>query len=743
MRKGAFIFLLAGALAVLSLLQGPGIVYGLGEPLKAAEKITFFLADTNHHGLWGYDPVTRQEVALDATIDEKYQFSADGRYLAFLVNNFDRVGQPTSSSLWVRDYAKGTEYAIDSDFDTNSNLVSTFVWLPDNALVTEKVANSGQRYLKVYKPTGAVLWEMPEEHHFLHQNNGWALLKSESGNAYYLTNVLDGRNRPLGDLGTLTSPQLSTLGNYITYTTYREVIVYNIEKAEKMYVAEVQTNGIAIIDYSWSPRENYFVYQTVKKSGNDETYRLTVFNVAKKRKEYEINSSARIAYVWSTDEKQLALGVKSTGWNLHIWLPEVQNLYTVQSAMAVCPEFAYRAETHELFFTNYLGSNHALFLYDVDRSNLSLLISLKPGLILQKPAWGPLSEFADRGAAVSLYLAGTGDVGKVNFIRSIEPPQTDSNPLVGTTSNLTQASLPWDTILKWAPGHRTLLYREGSKALSLIDQEGKVKSFYIGEKISEPFWNSAGSYIAYTSGSEKNELLLYYFYKDEVYKFPLQNAQLEPVQWIGENIWLYNGKLIKYAPLIDSWELVADWKSYWWNIPRIEPAHRTQVSLAEIGANLWLIDKAYHLKVLTRLTDGASSRDGVSGTNGLLWKGQSNSHPCWSPDDERILFERRLAQSNGGTTAQKSEIWLMDSTGREQRYLTDGTNARWLDNQRFIYVHDGDLYVANLITWQIIRLQTSDLTELACLPSYDNVLFAVVAKDKNEKIGLYYYDLKY
>lgn len=85
----------------------------------------------------------------------------------------------------------------------------------------------------------------------------------------------------------------------------------------------------------------------------------------------------------------------------------------------------------------------------------------------------------------------------------------------------------------------------------------------------------------------------------------------------------------------------------------------------------------------------------------------------------------------------------MDSTGREQRYLTDGINARWLDNQRFIYVHDGDLYVANLITWQIIRLQTNDLTELACLPSYDNVLFAVVAKDKNEKIGLYYYDLKY
>lgn len=704
---------LAGICSIAILLQGSIIAYGAGET-KNAEKITYYSADQAQRGLWIFDPATRQGTLLAEAIDDNYQFSPDGHNLAFVVNNLDRgKSQSNTTSLWVRDLAGGSEYAIVSDFDTDANLDSTFQWLRTGELAVTQTS-FGERRLRIFRPTGELLWEVPEKLKFLQQRNGHVLLQNTSNGTLFLFNLENQSLNPIPAQGYMASQDVSPSGNLFVYRTYKEIILYNPAKDQRTYVSGNQYDEV---EFGWSPGERYLTYQTRQKTANGDLYHLTVYNIVKRTDVYDISSQHKILFAWSSDEKQLVMSVYHRDWGLTVWLPEQLSTLTVMNGLKNGPAPVYKDGTHEFIYNDFLGQNPAIYSYDVDRGLLNILHFGKGTIAWQKPAFVTACPIKEQNpVATNLYFAGTSTAERIQFLRALDPSKNDDS-----------------TMLKWAPGHRTLVYREDEKTLTLVDQDGKFQRIYSGTRISEPFWSNDGGYVTCTTKDEKKDLLLYNVFKAQAFTFPLENDKLQPVQWAAGYCWFYDGRLTRYSPLTNNWETIADWKMSWWNKPVMEPAHNQINSILEIGANLWLMNAEGHFTVITRLNE--------PGTTG--WETQSYNLPRWSPDDQKILYERRLTRLNNGKREEKTQIWLMDKNGKNHKYLTDGTSPQWVDDQRLTFIKDGHIHFANLVTGQIIRLDTPDLTELSCLPSYDSALFAVVAKDKNEKPGLYFYELKY
>lgn len=723
MKKRLGLLLLAGICFSAILLQSITMVYAGGET-KTVERITYYSTEPSQRGLWVFDPATRQGTLLEEGIGDNYQFSPDGRYLAFVVNNLDRgKSQSNTTSLWVRDISDGTECALIADFDTDANLDSTYQWLPTGELAVTQVSSFGERGLKVYRPTGELIWQVPDKLKFLQQRNGHVLLQNISDGTLFLFNLDGQRLEPIRAQGYMAAEDVSPSGKMFVYRTYKEIILYNPAKDQRIFVSGNQYDDV---EFAWSPGEHYLLYQVRQKTASGDLYHLTVYNIAKRTDAYSISSQRKILFSWSSDEKQLAMSVYHRDWGVSVWLPEEFSTLAVINGLKNGPAPVYKNGTHEFIYNDYLGQNPALYSYDVDRGLINILHIGKGTLVWQKPALVTACSIKEPRTKVSnLYLAGTSAAERIHFLRPLQLPAGGNG---GET-----AQIDYSTILKWAPGHRTLLYKEDEKTLALIDQDGKLQRIYSGGQTSEPFWSNDGSYVASVIQNEKRDFLLYNVFKAQAFSYPLENDKFQPVQWTANRCWFYDGRLVNFSPLTNSWETVADWKMGWWNKPRMVGAHYGSEILLEIGANLWQMNSDGRFKVITRLNE--------PGTMGF--DTQSYNSPRWSPDDQRILYERRLTQQENGKTGEKTEIWMMDKSGQNHRYLTDGNCPEWVDDQRLTFIKDGHIHFANLVTGQIIKLDTPDVTELACWPSYDGALFAVVAKDKNEKVGLYFYEVKY
>jgi TolB protein len=96
-----------------------------------------------------------------------------------------------------------------------------------------------------------------------------------------------------------------------------------------------------------------------------------------------------------------------------------------------------------------------------------------------------------------------------------------------------------------------------------------------------------------------------------------------------------------------------------------------------------------------------------SGQRRLTRNGARNFAPAWSPDGQRIAFERRLGRQqsprpcSGCGSALHFEVWVMNADGSGQQRLTRrGSQPRWSPDGRkiaFVSKRDGnaDIYVMN------------------------------------------------
>ncbi|AZR72414.1 hypothetical protein BBF96_02795 [Anoxybacter fermentans] len=712
MKRGFLIFLILEIC-----IQIAQITFAYGTPVGFPEnidQITYFASDPIQPGLWSFNLITGEKKLIIKGISDNYKFSPDGRYLAFLVNNCDwGIGQSNTISLWVRDLAEGIEYVIQSIFDTENNLDTTFEWFANDKLAVIQRTDLKNSRIQIYKPNGKLIWISPENYQFLSFANQKVLLKDNLNENLVIYCLLTNTYKILPVKELLVNASLSIKTNYLCYQTFRKIILLNLNTLEKVYI---DVGKQSEVQFDWSPDENYLIYQTLPGSG--ELYQLKVFNVQTGIKEFEVNSEKQIYYSWSSDEKQVVISLYQNGWNLLVWFPDQYNLMVIQSGLVTQPIPVYRQGTHQFYYLTHVDYYPVVYSYDVDYNRLDVTLSGPEDAVWSRLNLIPVTFFKENEAYDLMYWAGWSEVAEIQYLRSLEIFSNED----------------YYTVLKWAPFHPTLVYKENDRNLIIIDETGKMKRIYTGTKISEPFWNDDGSYICFTDQEERKRLILYNIFKNQIDIYPLESDNLELIQWMNGQIWFYDGRIRGYYPLGDDWDNLQRWKDYWWPLPKIKKAHYLAKTLWQIGANLWFRTEDGEFKVITRLTEGPPQN----------WQVQWNGFAQWSPDDEKILYNRLLTRTTFYGQEKKREIWVMDKNGTNHRYLCEGAYSQWLDNYRFLFLKEGNLYLANLVTGQINGLDTPELEEIAFVPSCNGAsLVVVIARDEEGKLGLYLYKIKY
>lgn len=689
------------------------------EPNRA-EKLTFFVADPLQYGLWAFDPLTNQRELVSQEITERYQISPDGRYIAFLANNLDRgKHQMNTVSLWVKDLPSGKERAMISDFDTDNNLDGEFAWLQTGELILEQVTPGGEKRITVMQPQGEIIWTNPEGYQYVCYNGLWVILNHRAEQKLYAYHLLSQRWQPLPADGVVLKASLSPDGSYLVYQTAKELMLLNLKTGENRYLDQIHTS----VEWHWSNQETYLAYQTQKVGSEGEYYQLTVFQPGKKKKKLEVTSSEPMAYSWSGDEKQLAFCQYRNGWNLMVWMAEQSNTLTIRTGLKERTRPMYRANTHEFVYLDRMDECPAIFSYHVDLSDLRLLQVGPAGGSWINLQWTPL-ESRHQESGITLKFAGTGEVAHVTYLG---PYQLEKG--LDTDLNLPKAVY---SSLKWAPNHRTLLYKSSEHGMTLFDARGGSRAVSFDVGVGELFWSPDGALIGAVSKKDQKELLMYSVFRQEMVRHPLPSGQLSMVQWMDQRVWLVEDRLMRYLPMSGEWDFDRGWKEYWWPLPRVERAHVQADSLWQFGANIWLHTRDSQFRVLTRLSESILAD----------WRAEANEFPRWAPDDDRILYHKRLGRSIGGKAETKWQIWLTDRSGATHQYLCEGGYPQWVGNYQFVFLRDGDLWLANLVSGQLIHFTTPKVKELAFTVSYDQMTLAVVAKDQEEKIGVYFYELK-
>lgn len=685
------------------------------------EKLTFFAGDPLQYGLWAYDPATNQRELVSAEITEHYQISPDGRYLAFLANNLDRGKNLSNTlSLWVRDFRTKKEVAVMSDFDTDNNLDGEFIWTENGELILEQRTLDGEKRLTVFKPDGELIWVSPEEYRYICHNRLMIILQNRLEKSLVAFHLRNRQWQPLPRPETMLNPSLSSTGTYIGYRISGGIEVLNLLTGETQ---TVDTGEMADIKLGWSPDDRYLVYQSSNKE-NSELFRLTAVRLETGARELEVTSLQEIAYSWSGDSRQMVFTTYRNNWNIMIWLPEQANTISIHTGLKDRPRPQYRTDTHEFVYLDRIDESPVIFSYHVDLNSLRLLQIGPAGGSWTNLSWTPL-ESQPGSPAFSLKYAGVGEFSNIAYLQSF---QTGKRPV--SDGDLQKAAY---MLLKWAPNHRTLLYRSSEQSLTLFDPRGEEKHVTLNTAIGEPFWSPDGALIGAVSETEQQrELVLYQIFRSEITRSILPAGKWKMVQWMNQRVWLMEDRLMRYFPMNGEWDYHPGWKDYWWPLPQAEQAHILADSLWQLGANIWLHTRDGRFRVLTRLSE--------SGPGG--WQAEANEFPRWSPNDDRILYHKRLVRRSGSRTETRWQVWLTDRTGATHQYLCDGSFAQWLGNYQFLFLQNGDLWLANLVTGQMVQLRTPELQELAFMVSYDNTMLAVAARDQAEKVGIYLYDLQ-
>ena len=91
-----------------------------------------------------------------------------------------------------------------------------------------------------------------------------------------------------------------------------------------------------------------------------------------------------------------------------------------------------------------------------------------------------------------------------------------------------------------------------------------------------------------------------------------------------------------------------------------------------------------------------------SGQRRLTRNGARNFAPAWSPDGQRIAFERRVGRGKYGSCsgcgrASTFQVYVMNADGSEARMLAqDGAQPFWSpDGQKIAFEKQSDIYVMN------------------------------------------------
>lgn len=689
------------------------------------EWITYYGLDSIEHGLWVYDPLTKEKYLLTNEIGDQYKFSPDGRYLAFLANNQDQgEDKGNTVSLWVRDFTNGTEYAVESDFDTDSNLDAVFEWLQNGDLVVIQPTQSGDK-IKILSATGELIWANPKGSQYISHNDQSVLLGQRPDQNLTLFKLVSKNDQLIPVDRLVDEGSLSPKGTFLCYQTSQELILVNLETWKRI---SIDVGELSDVEFDWSPDENYLLYQLMKENDPQKTYYLNAFNVNTNVKEFEVSSKERILFSWSEDERQMAFGLYKDTWDLFVWFPSRYQTITIQRRLSQAPLPKYRKGTHEFIYLDHVDGSPVVQSYDVDQNILQVIHSGAVGARWFKADWislDPTGTYQRHSQKDEMYWAGWSEVAEIIYVRPITPITSRK------VTNGEQVQR-YHQLLKWAPKERLLLIKEDTETYALLDELGEKQVIYQGNRLGEPFWNQDGSMISFVNQKEEKELVLYSIFQDQAFSYPISGKK-KLVGWVENCLWFYDGQLAGYDPLRNKWSKMNEWKVFWWPEPKITPAHYLSDVLWQLGGNVWLTHLDSEFRVITRLSD--YHPDG--------WQVKEIHSACWSPDDEEIVFQRVLVRNHGEEAVEeKWEIWTMDRAGQQDRYICDGINPQWLGNHQIIFLKDGDLYSANLVTGQIVGYDSSDLKEQAFMLSYDRSIIAVIALDAEEKAGLYYYRLQ-
>lgn len=115
---------------------------------------------------------------------------------------------------------------------------------------------------------------------------------------------------------------------------------------------------------------------------------------------------------------------------------------------------------------------------------------------------------------------------------------------------------------------------------------------------------------------------------------------------------------------------------------------------------------------------GAQSRPGpdrLTIADYMAWEDVSN--PQLSPDGKQILYTKGWVDQMNDR--RKSALWIMDADGSRQRFLVEGSGAKWSpDGTRIVYVADGEPGGSQLfVRWMDAEGATSQITRVVESPS--------------------------
>ncbi len=682
-----------------------------------ASQITYFATNPDEYGLWGYNPEldTKNWIAFD--INPNYQFSSDHKYLAFLANNRDRGKDQTNSiSLWVKDILTGRQTVIESEFTIEDNRNKSFVWFDSNDIATIKLNSEGKQRIRVYQADGDLIWDTGDLYEYLTHNGSKVIVRDLNYNFPMIYNVITRSLSPIEiQLESVISASLSPRGNYLCYQTLDQVILVNLHTTEKVYI---DIDNYRDMKITWSPNETYLIYQSQKYSTEQGLHNLKIFNVETGIKEWELSSQRKIISSWASDERQMVFSIFQADWNIVVWSPDQYTHQVIQTGLQEQPIPVYKPESHQFAFVNYLDNRPVLVVYDMDKNRLTSLTTGLPGSGWLNLDWAAVEVGSIEFEWGTLNWSGWGE----------EPEAILITPLpeyVVTCDGADSA----DQYFKWSPVAGQLVYLEPDTGLYLVDSHGEIKQIYSGDQLSEPFWNPGGELIAFIDGAKDGKIIIYAFDREEYIAFPISTTSgFRLFQWMENKIWFYDGCVAEYSLMNSDWEYLSTWKDYWWPIPMVQHAHYLNESLWKIGDNIWHQSEKNGFRVITRLAE-------YHVDDWIIWQ---NGWPEWSPGDDQIVYNRHLTTSEGVNNTDKWEIWLMERVDFSEKYLCIGRYPQWLTYYQLLFLRDGDLYLANLITQQIIGFRT-DLEEQTFKISSDGSIIAVLAKDQTGSLGLYYY----
>jgi len=100
----------------------------------------------------------------------------------------------------------------------------------------------------------------------------------------------------------------------------------------------------------------------------------------------------------------------------------------------------------------------------------------------------------------------------------------------------------------------------------------------------------------------------------------------------------------------------------------------------------------------------------------MYWDMETVSNPEISPDGKQIIYTRGWVDKMNDR--RRSSLWIMNADGARNRFLTDGSNARWSpDGTRIVFTRDGEPRGTQIfVRWMDAEGATSQITHLEKSP---------------------------